>query len=352
MANNIAGINTFWLVLNYICNNRCFGCYAQGSNFTDQSMKFDYAFNIIKMMKEIGAKDCLFIGGEPTLYPDLKELIFLGKETGIEFKLVTNGRKLADFHYLKALIDVGLKHASISIEGANSETHNRITRTKSFDEVMKGIENGLSLGLSFNTLLTINKSNFNELVQLAEMLHNEGVKNILYNIGLPSSDSGENIDEFVLSPNDAAKVIENTYLDLKTKGIKVKFFGTIPLCLFDQDLLEEMISTDHISNGVHCHIFYGTGVVFEPNGNVLPCTHFVGHPLFNLKDEDISDSEKFLEIWKGSKGIHGTFRSAIWQYPSEKCKNCTYWGKCIGGCPFLWSYFNPDEIIGKKGGNK
>lgn len=312
-------------------------------------MDFSLACNIVEWMGKLGAMDCLCIGGEPTLYPQLAELIRIGSNHRVDFKLVTNGRKLADTDYLTSLMEAGLKHASISIEGATAEGHNGITKTKSFDEVMQAIRNARDHELSFNTLLTVSWHTYEDIVPLATMLHEEGVQNILFNIGLPSPETpAHEVESFVIPPHQMATILTDAFFALKEKGIKVKYFATIPLCLFDKDIMDEMIALDYVSDGTHCHIYYGSGVAFEPDGNVLPCTHFVGHPLFNLRTEQISSAEEFATKWYGEEGIHGTFKEALWRYPHENCKECEHWGKCIGGCPFLWTHFNPQDIIGRK----
>ena len=339
-------IKTFWLALGYGCNNRCRGCYAEDSGFAGEWMPLSRVTSIMGMMQSMGAKDCLLIGGEPTLYPQLQQLISEGSSRGIDMKIVTNGRKLASKTLLNGLISGGLRHASVSIEGADPKTHNKITRTKSYDQVVRAIGNLLATGLTFNTLMTISRLNYQEVVPLAEKLHEMGVKNILYNVGLPScGSSSESSNSFSLSPVEVAGIMAEAYHKLSSQGIKAKFFATIPLCLFDKELLDEMVAQDWISKGVHCHIFYGSGVVFEPDGNVLPCTHFVKHPLFNMIDEGIQTADQFSEVWYGERGIHGAFREAIWKYPHSNCEGCEHWGKCVGGCPFLWTHFDPMDII-------
>lgn len=344
-------IKTFWLVLNYQCNNRCQGCYAHNSEFQGEVMNIDLAIKIARTLKPLGAKDCLLIGGEPTLYRELDGLIRAGTGEGIAYKLVTNGRRLKDQKFFQLLVEVGLTHVSISIEGSNPETHNLITGADSFRDTLSAIENAVKLGISFNTLLTISRRNYFEIVSTSKMLNEMGVKNILFNVGLPSPGLGcqtVEIDAFVMSPEEIADVISNAYLELKAVGIKVKFFATIPLCLFDGELLEEMIANDIITDGVHCHIYYGTGVVFEPNGNVLPCTHFAKRPLFNIFEKRIETVDDFCNVWYGERGIHGTFKKALWKYPSKNCQTCKFWGKCIGGCPFLWAMFDPAKVLTDK----
>ena len=344
-------VKTVWLALDYACNNRCQGCYAASSTFKSEPMAMEYALKVLGFAKALGARDCLMIGGEPTLYRNLSELMRQARPLGLEFKLVTNGRRLVALDYLTELKDAGLNHVSISVEGARPETHNRISNSSSFHQVMRAIENCAKLRMNFNTLFTIGPDNAGEIVESAKDLARMGVKHILYNVGLPSpgnQDVGGGAGS--IHPQTAASKITEAYLQLKSLGIKVKFNMTIPLCLIETPMLEVMLEDGYISSGAHCHIFYGKGVVFEANGNVLPCTHFVGHPLLNLKTLGIQTAEEFIKLWYSESGLHGTFHEALWKYPHPKCQqDCKYWGECVGGCPFLWVHFDPNQVFGKQG---
>lgn len=75
MSDEQPRLGTFWLSLNYSCNNRCAGCYAGNSDFVDNPMSLDLALQIAKIMSDLHAHDCLLIGGEPTMYKHLEEFI-------------------------------------------------------------------------------------------------------------------------------------------------------------------------------------------------------------------------------------------------------------------------------------
>lgn len=343
---------TFWLITNYSCNNRCKFCYAaEGCNTVrtqeeDEIMDFQYACDVMEEMKKCGAVNCLLIGGEPTLYPYVAEVIRFGARIGLAMKLVSNGRRLSDRHFVYKLKEAGLVHSSVSVEASTAEKHNQITQTCSFEEVLRGILNLQKAGVSNNTILTISLLNHREIVALAERMHDMGVSNILYNFSLPSVAEGDNIhSSFSPTPQDCADIISEAYLILKQKGIRISFFATIPLCLIEESILNLMIADKTISRGYHCHIYMGTGAAFEPNGNVLPCTHFVGSPLFNAKDKKgrFAYRDRFAREWE--EGVHKKFIESAWRYPAEPCKTCSLWGNCVGGCPFLWMHFNPADHI-------
>lgn len=344
--------NTFWIVTNYTCNNRCPTCYAaegcRGLSQSEDIMDYDYAAEVMMEMKRCNAEHCLLIGGEPTLYPRLLDLVRFGTKIGLKMKLVSNGRRMSDRRFVCQLKDAGLIHSSVSIEGATAEKHNEVTQAESFHESCEGLRNLIREDVSCNSILTISLLNLDDVVPLARMVHDFGVKNILYNFSLPSV--GTQGIESCSSPNpqQCADVISAAYLRLKDEGIKVSFFATLPLCLFDQRVLQQMMVERVIGRDYHCHIFYGTGVAFEPNGNVLPCTHFVNSPLFNAKGSDghFAYKGRFGREWE--EEIHKQFIEIAWRYPTKHCKICDLWGKCFGGCPFLWMYFRPDDFIRKE----
>jgi len=230
--------NTFWLITNYTCNNKCLYCYAaegcRESNQGQDIMGFDYATEVMREMKRCNAEHCLLIGGEPTLYPKLIDLIRFGTEIGLKMKLVSNGRKLADLRFTKLMKEAGLVHASVSIEGATAEKHNTITQANSFHESCTGLRNLLEENVSCNSILTISLLNMEDIVPLARIVHSFGARNILFNFSLPSV--GKKGVESCSSPNpqQCADLISATYLQLKGEGIKIGLFATIPLCLFEQ----------------------------------------------------------------------------------------------------------------------
>ena len=65
-----------------------------------------------------------------------------------------------------------------------------------------------------------------------------------------------------------------------------------------------------------------------------PDGHFVYKGSFDREWEEGTAHKKFIET--------------VWKYPTEHCKSCSLWGKCVGGCPLLWLEFNPKDFIVKE----
>lgn len=66
-------INGAWLTTNRSCNNRCEWCYAQ--NAIGNEMDIDDAKKCVDVLKELKVKHIVLIGGEPTIYSHLIELL-------------------------------------------------------------------------------------------------------------------------------------------------------------------------------------------------------------------------------------------------------------------------------------
>jgi MoaA/NifB/PqqE/SkfB family radical SAM enzyme len=179
-------IKTAWIVTNYSCNNDCSYCYANLAGCENKIISFDYCRQVMKELARINVSDVLLIGGEPTLYSKINDVIAFGKSLGLKIKIVTNGRLLKDVSFLKELVKAGLDHVSISIESYNQEKHNEICGANSFQETLQGIINCVENDLSLNSISTVSKDNKEDIAEISELMSSVGVKNILFNYGVPS----------------------------------------------------------------------------------------------------------------------------------------------------------------------
>ena len=336
-------IRNAWLVVDYACNNSCSYCYASKANAQKSFMSLHYARQVLDEIARVGVKTCLIIGGEPTIHPNLFEIIEYGASVGLTMKIVSNGRAFKNMSFLLKSINAGLQHISISLEGSTPERHDGICGKGSFDDTLLGIKNCVSTKISMNVVSTISNHTKQDIVGIAELMHSLSVKNILFNYGVPPVFSEEHQEEgMFLSPEDLAHVAIDAYKKLREKKIKVRFFGTIPVCAYGSEKTQ-MMEEGYISGGTGCHMCNGSGVVFEPNGEIIPCTHFAGIKFISAKDEIGDKVVQLDQIWNQTSGSRKRFETALSRYPSEECEHCNLWGKCHGGCPLLWKVFDASQ---------
>jgi len=115
------------------------------------------------LVKEGGCTYLELIGGEPTIRPDIVDLIKFAHQ--LNFKnvvMATNGRLFSYKKFAEKIIKAGLTDLIFSIHGHNSKLHDSLTRSKgSFRQMMQGIKNVRALGLKrLGTNTTIVKQNY------------------------------------------------------------------------------------------------------------------------------------------------------------------------------------------------
>jgi len=73
------------------CNFRCSYCYVPHDSYFDNELTLDEIFEVILQAKALGAGKIILLGGEPSIYPHIREVIqFLGHHN-LEIEMFTNG---------------------------------------------------------------------------------------------------------------------------------------------------------------------------------------------------------------------------------------------------------------------
>ena len=125
-----------------------------------------------------------FFGGEPTMRPDLMELIKYASERSIYVLCDTNGLKITK-DYARQLKDNGLEILYVSIDSPHPEEHDKLRGMKGlFEKAIQGIKNALEVGLKCELSTYITKKNlangdFESVIQLAKDLGATGVRYLL-----------------------------------------------------------------------------------------------------------------------------------------------------------------------------
>jgi len=99
----------------------------------------------------------ILTGGEPTLSPDLPKYLRYLKNKNIEYLVISNGQRLADFEYVKSLKKAGLYKINISMYSCRPEIQAFLTRKKdSLENIKRALENLRKVGgiiVNINTVI-------------------------------------------------------------------------------------------------------------------------------------------------------------------------------------------------------
>jgi radical SAM protein with 4Fe4S-binding SPASM domain len=73
------------------CNFNCLYCYVPKNSDIDDELSPDEIRQAIRQAKGLGAKRIIILGGEPTIYPHILDMIQFIRQQGLEAEMFTNG---------------------------------------------------------------------------------------------------------------------------------------------------------------------------------------------------------------------------------------------------------------------
>jgi organic radical activating enzyme len=155
---------------------RTLGLATPPTNYGDLRGRFtlETATRALQDARDDGCDELSLQGGEPTLFGDLVPLVRAARGMGFRFiGLVTNGRRMKDAAFTRALLEAGLDAATFSVLGHDAETHDaRAIAPGSFDELLEGLRNAAK---SANELGSAVKLNANLIPSRPVLTHMKGL---------------------------------------------------------------------------------------------------------------------------------------------------------------------------------
>lgn len=328
--------NTVWLTTNMTCNNNCKWCYAKKYLKINRNMSYQNVKKYVSYLRNIGIKKIILIGGEPSIHPDILKIIRYISRNNIKVSMATNGRKFEDVEFCKKAYEAGLYSINISIKGSNEEEYMMNTNSNGFLQTIKGYENANYYGIKTSLSYVLCNTDTKKFDNFWEVVKEHHLNNILFQLYKPSAED----EKQIISIKELSLLCKYVYDKIYKNEINFVFEMSIPLCSLDKNMLTHMILKNRIITC--CHIAKGAGMIFDSDFNILPCNHFMGHPLNDTKIK----LDELVEFWNSNNAKQ--FRKIIGKYPSEICSRCKKWYQCGGGCAIRWLSSNPSEAINDK----
>lgn len=173
-------LDFLWLELTPKCNLQCTHCYADSGPYVSskQMMRHEDWQSVLENAFGLGCKKVQFVGGEPTLYPYLSNLIVDARNIGYEFiEVFTNGtllnsRLMETFRKFRV-------NLAFSVYSSSANLHDAITHQKgSFLKTISGIRQAIDYGLSIRVGIIAMQFNSNDIKSTVDYLKNLGVLSV------------------------------------------------------------------------------------------------------------------------------------------------------------------------------
>jgi len=298
--------------LTYRCPLRCVYC-SNPLDYAGTRERLDGARwgDLFDEAAALGALHVGLTGGEPTLHPDLVEIVSRAAEANLYSHLITAGTTL-DRDGLATLRAAGLRSVQLSFQDADVAGSEQIAGVDVFEKKLDFARNVRALGLPLCVNVVIHRENIErvpELIDLARRLdaHRLELANTQY-YGwalanraalLPSRDQLAR----------AARVVEVARREHRTPEIVY------------------VLADYHAGRPKPCMGGWGQRIcVVAPDGHVLPC-----HAAASLPDLEFWSVEQrsLAECWLDAPGMNA-FRGDAWL--AEPCRSCPERVRDFGGC--------------------
>ena len=174
------------------CNMNCMYCNIQSEKKSELTLdEWKKAGNIIK---KLGIKDLVILGGEPTEYEQLPALVsYYEKQLDIRCSVTTNAYN--NYFELERLVDAGISQLGVSVDNLNFKNSISPLKCKNGLEILSKLKS-LNGNLKIVDYLVLNKKNCYEISDIIRYMSENGV----YTYILPFHHSNQN--EFEHRKND------------------------------------------------------------------------------------------------------------------------------------------------------
>jgi GTP 3',8-cyclase len=175
-------LDRFGRQLNYLrisltdrCNLRCQYCMPEDTQFKPMSslMSDDEIIRLVHLFANLGFKKIRLTGGEPTVRPNIVDLVHRIAITPRikQLTMTTNGTLFSNL--AKDLKEAGLQRVNISLDTLDPEKYSKITRRGIVESVWEGISAAEEVGLTPIKINVVVVRNFNDLdvIDLARLTY-------------------------------------------------------------------------------------------------------------------------------------------------------------------------------------
>ena len=212
----------FWEVTKG-CNLRCIHCRATATELSSPSdLRTAKALGIIDQLAAFANPILVLSGGEPLYRSDIFQLARHATNKGLRVALATNGT-LVTKDVARMIVDSGIKRVSISLDGADSDTHDAFRGIPgAFEAAVYGLRNLKSLGMSVQINMTIARHNAHQLPQVLELAKSLGADALHTFLLVPVGCGVDIAAEQMVAPEEYEKMLNWFYDRSLEGGIELK----------------------------------------------------------------------------------------------------------------------------------
>lgn len=295
---------TLELELSYECNYRCRYCYSMAPKKLTNELNLLEIMNIIDQAQDLCVNTIVIIGGgEPLLYPHIKEIIKYIFERNINIIIFTNGANinkdmakfLFSYHVFLVLKMNGIVPKTMNWLCGNSEAYTNCIKALNNLYREGYVKDGLTIGIS----TIICQQNYEEIIPLWRWVRNSGLIPYFERVSAQGRARNNNLE---VSKEELRKIFD------KLSSID------------KQEYNNEWESSHPPIAGLTCSRHYYS-IYIKANGSVIPCVG-IDIEVGNIRNDSLQNIISKSEIIQDLRHIDEKIKG--------KCSSCDMLGSCYG----------------------
>ena len=305
-----------WLQLTNRCNLTCSYCYTESGPHPDGGqLPLSTAKDIVADIAAAGGRAVMMSGGEPTLYPDLIELLnYTCGVHGLMVTLVTNGT------YLRPeLVDTLARHSctvQVSLDAVHEKGYKEARGRGRLPQALRGVDSLLDAGITVTlsaALTTVNQQWVRDIVMYAI---DRGIQFVHF---APTYWKDGGPFQRSLFIDDLYPVLRELY------ELQKQHYMFVSIDLVEHLVLPVALG---IQRKYYCHAMAGRTVEIASDGGVYACAAQRDIP--EMKLGQLDGERRLLPIIEVNRASGGFPKIGADTIP--ECKTCEYRYICAGGC--------------------
>lgn len=317
----------FW-ELTARCNLKCIHCRAEAqTERQEDELSTEKCFAVIDELCGFSSPILILTGGEPLYRDDIFDIAGYAAGKGLRVALATNGT-LVNEKVAKQIKESGIKRVSISLDGANPQTHDTFRMIQgSFESAFNGIKNLQKEGIEVQINTTIARHNEDEVKDILDLALNNNIKALHIFMLVPVGCGIQIADSQMLDKQKYEDILSWFYDKTMELRGRIELKATCAPHFFR--IMHKRAKDEGITISPQTHgmaavtkgCLAGSGVMFiSRKGVVQPCG-YLPVQAGNITKESVS------EIWNGSEVFLNLRDTGLLK---GKCGICEYKKVCEG----------------------
>jgi MoaA/NifB/PqqE/SkfB family radical SAM enzyme len=267
--------NVFFHVLTR-CNLHCRHCYINPEQHGRKRLPLDRIERWLAVFASHSpGANLVLLGGEPTLHPDLPQVVRCARRLGFaSITIDTNGYLFNDI--LERVTPAEVDVFSFSLDGATAVTNDRIRGKGSYEVCINGIRRARTKGFRASLIFTVSRANLEELPAMAPVVADLGVERFFIQVlglrgraaGFGGSPDPQGVQR--VSPEEWLERVPAAAGAIARQGVRVIYPKVF---LGPEEKFE-------------CAGLVADNYFVFPNGRVYRCPLCEDHPVHSLEFQD------------------------------------------------------------------